>query len=373
MKTTIALLFACLLQYARAAQPTAYTQSRCLTAYSSIAGIPTTTTIADTLTFRPPVLYTLTPSTIVTPAAATTTTTTTLLTTSTLPTPTSTTTFTETDTTTVTTTVSTSTTTTSTSTAAAAVSTIPAPDGFIYPSPTPGAPQKRSMNQPLARGGALINGRTVPKGKSPHCTGSPQKYPSKVTCYELVETFIPTTITRTAKTTTTQFAPTPTSTITASTTSTVTVAASTTNTASTTTTTTLTATETDTATSTITQTATYTPPTTSTVYAACATSANQVSTDYEGRPLNLLDEVATFEESETDSAYDCCVLCFQTANCLGSNYGAQFTGYTCELSVGTTCPASQGANAGDYTDGSNAAFDVTISNGPCGTYNYEQS
>ena len=104
-------------------------------------------------------------------------------------------------------TVATDTTTTSTTTIIAGVSTVPIPEGFQYPSPTPGAPQKRAIDQRLARGGALIIGRTAPTAKPPHCSGSSQKYPSKVTCYELVETFIPTSITKTAKTTTTQFAP----------------------------------------------------------------------------------------------------------------------------------------------------------------------
>lgn len=71
MKVSISVLLAAVLQYAQAAQPTAYTQSRCLTALTSKSGIVTTTTTALTLTFRPPVVYTLTPSTIVTPAAST--------------------------------------------------------------------------------------------------------------------------------------------------------------------------------------------------------------------------------------------------------------------------------------------------------------
>ena len=146
----------------------------------------------------------------------------------------------------VTSTFATDTTTVTTTTVAASVSTVPIPDGFQYPTPTPGAPQKRAISPLIARGGALINGRTTPTTKSPHCSGSPQKYPSKVTCYKPVETFIPTTITQTAKKTTTTFAPTPTVTTTASTTSTITVAASTTVTTSTTTTTPVTDTETDT-------------------------------------------------------------------------------------------------------------------------------
>ena len=71
MKISISLPLALAMQYAQAAQPTAFTQSRCLTAFTSKSAIVTTTTTAYTLTFRPPVLYTLTPSTIVTPAATT--------------------------------------------------------------------------------------------------------------------------------------------------------------------------------------------------------------------------------------------------------------------------------------------------------------
>ena len=71
MKASISVLVAIVLQYVQAAQPTTFTQSRCLTAYSSKSGFTSTTTIAYTLTFRPPVIYTLTRSTIVTPTTTT--------------------------------------------------------------------------------------------------------------------------------------------------------------------------------------------------------------------------------------------------------------------------------------------------------------
>ena len=71
MKPSTCILLASVLQYAQATQPTAFTQSRCLTSYASKSGIATTTTTAYTLTFYQPVVYTSTPSTTVTPAATT--------------------------------------------------------------------------------------------------------------------------------------------------------------------------------------------------------------------------------------------------------------------------------------------------------------
>ena len=90
--------------------------------------------------------------------------------------------------------------------------------------------------------------------------------------------------------------------------------------------------------------------------------------------LSLLDDgSASAVDFSTDNAYDCCVACFQTAYCFGSNYGAQYGANSCELEVGTTCPASQGGFGGDYSNGADPAYALTFSNGPCGTYVYHAS
>ena len=72
MKLSFALLLGLTLQYVRAtSQPSAFTQSRCLTAYTSKSVIPSRTTTAYTLTFYQSVVYTVTPSKVLTPPAAT--------------------------------------------------------------------------------------------------------------------------------------------------------------------------------------------------------------------------------------------------------------------------------------------------------------
>ena len=120
-----------------------------------------------------------------------------------------------------------------------------------------------------------------------------------------------------------------------------------------------------------TATATYTPPS-STYYPVCATNANLLSAGLDGGVLNLVTDV-NGQTVSTPSAYDCCVACFQTTGCLGSNYGKEFTGSECELAVTSdgSCPANQGGTADSYYELGDATTALTFSNGPCGAYVYQ--
>ena len=95
-------------------------------------------------------------------------------------------------------------------------------------------------------------------------------------------------------------------------------------------------------------TATSTPPPSSTIYAACLPS-NTVERDSNGRLLELEAAYVPSTLSFTANAYDCCVACFKTPNCYGANYGAGFGQQSCELEVGSTCPANQAGVGGLYS------------------------
>lgn len=84
------------------------------------------------------------------------------------------------------------------------------------------------------------------------------------------------------------------------------------------------------------------------MYAACGPS-NVVERDSKSRLLEL--EVAYVPSTLlfTANAYDCCVACFKTPNCYGANYGEGFGQQSCELEVGSTCPANQAGVGGLYS------------------------
>ena len=121
-----------------------------------------------------------------------------------------------------------------------------------------------------------------------------------------------------------------------------------------------------------TETATYTPPPSSTYYAACGPS-NTVEKDSKGRLLELEAAYVPSQLFFTANAYDCCALCFQTPNCYGSNYGAGFGQQSCEIEVGSTCPASQAGIGGLYSYQRAGNIPVIVSNGPCGRYTYAET
>ena len=95
--------------------------------------------------------------------------------------------------------------------------------------------------------------------------------------------------------------------------------------------------------------------------------------DSTGRLLELEAAYVPSTLSYTANAYDCCVACFKTPNCYGANYGADFGQQSCELEVGRDCPANQGGIGGFYSYVRGGNFVVTVSNGPCGRYQYRET
>lgn len=98
-----------------------------------------------------------------------------------------------------------------------------------------------------------------------------------------------------------------------------------------------------------------------------------VSHDYQGRSLQLINSGGASFDYYTSSAYDCCAACFDNPNCYGASYGTGFDAVSCELLIGTSCPAAQGGVAGDYTNGADPSLALVFSNGPCGRYKYSES
>lgn len=113
------------------------------------------------------------------------------------------------------------------------------------------------------------------------------------------------------------------------------------------------------------------PTATATYYAACGPQ-NQVSLSPSGTTLELFSNTPDYADISTDSAYDCCVACLLSPNCYGSNWGAGFKP-TCELELGTNCPAGQAGSAGTFGPGTSTLGGLTFSNGLCGAFTYDNT
>jgi hypothetical protein len=101
---------------------------------------------------------------------------------------------------------------------------------------------------------------------------------------------------------------------------------------------------------------------------------DQVSRDSSDNELTLgFDLGDTTVVLNTPSAYDCCVACINTLNCAGSNWISSFyeDGESCELDIFDVCPAGQTRVAGTYYIGND--LPNTLSNGPCGYYEQQDS
>jgi len=108
----------------------------------------------------------------------------------------------------------------------------------------------------------------------------------------------------------------------------------------------------------------------STQYAVCG-AQNQISQNYQGRGLSIVAYSGDGSaDIVTNSAYDCCVVCINTANCAGSAFAASF-GNTCFLGIVDTCPAGQTKTGIYYNTGNN--IPITVSNGLCGQGQYSSS
>ncbi|UPK92090.1 hypothetical protein LCI18_003025 [Fusarium solani-melongenae] len=204
---------------------------------------------------------------------------------------------------------------------------------------------------------------------------SQRLYAQSVTCIKIVKTVavstvVPSTCVRTRSITVTLAASTTTdiTTATAFVTTTVTVPTFTVVTVTVTptvtaqTTVTSTATTTTTATTTVTETAPA-----QTIYAACGTS-NQVSSANGGHPfsaININTDGTTNNQAVSrtaNTAYDCCVSCLQTNNCIFSYYD---NAGGCNVVVGQTC--NQQDNMGtSFETSQDSPLNYVLSNGPCG-------
>ncbi|KAJ4244016.1 hypothetical protein NW762_014629 [Fusarium torreyae] len=195
----------------------------------------------------------------------------------------------------------------------------------------------------------------------------PIMYPQAVTCRDTIEVVVTSSIIRPScrtTPTTTITLPTITSTVRASTTTVVTSTASPPD-ASTTITTSSTVTVMTTTTSTLTSITTSTSTSTSiapaqTTYAACSAN-NLVNSANGGHAIEQLFLSGPLVQANVGTAYDCCVSCMQTTNCVGSG----FAGGQCNMVVGTTCDATS-QDQGGFGTADNTDLFLTISNGPCG-------
>ena len=193
---------------------------------------------------------------------------------------------------------------------------------------------------------------------------SPPLFPSTVTCEEMVEAILTTTITLTAKGTisVTAKAPKTTQTLTSTAMRTIIlVEASTTITILTTLTSMTTLTTIETTTSLTTATATAIVPT-ATFYEACATN-NMVSSANGGQAIGSFGTKNPPSGTIATSAYDCCVICLLTTNCGGIAYA----NFGCDLAIVDLCDPSQSSGTNFNSDSTqNPNYGFTISNSNCG-------
>jgi len=261
-----------------------------------------------------------------------------------------------------------------------ATSTIAAPAGFLNIQQTSGdttvnqakkrakAPQAHPHAPPPPVNHQTSKNQPPPKG----LCGKGQTYPVAVTCKDTIQVhytetiiFIEPTITKTVP------GPTVTSITTATSISTSTVlledasvtlsfVATSTDTVSVQTTSYVTTVSVDTQTFT----------STSSVYAACATS-NMLGPEINGGDhlYQYSPNTGTPTDADVTSAYDCCVACITTDNCLFGVFST--TENICEYVVGASCPAGNPSEGFfDKTSTANV-YETTYFNGLCGSVSDE--
>ncbi|KAI8664428.1 hypothetical protein NCS55_00951500 [Fusarium keratoplasticum] len=284
---------------------------------------------------------------------------------------------------TVTSTATTGSTSTITETTTATV-TQAAPAGFTPLSEEPDYVAKKKKKRSLAGRIPLLKRAPCTKrksspGSSSSLTPNPIRisrtwYAQSVRCIKIVKTVrvstvVPSTCVRTRSTTVTLAISTSTdlTTATAFVTTTVTVPTATGITVTVTPTVTAQTTVTSTATTTTTDTTTVTETAPAqTVYAACGAS-NQVSSANGGHPFSAINVNSGDSQNQVfsrtaNSAYDCCVSCLQTTNCVFSYYD---NAGGCEVVVGQTCN-QQDAMGTSFETSQDGGLNYVLSNGPCG-------
>ncbi|EEU38626.1 uncharacterized protein NECHADRAFT_82969 [Fusarium vanettenii 77-13-4] len=391
------LLALAALQGFAAAQTTVFSSQVCVTSTGRVSVSPirrTTITSFTGLTFRTTVCPApRTATTTVTPPFVTTTSTVSVTAFSTVTTVQLT--VTVFNTVTVTSTATTGSTSTVTQTTTSTV-TQPPPPGFTALSDEPDYVAKKKKKRSLAGRIPLLKRAPCTKKKSRTGSGSDsgsgsspdsgsnsnlnpiriaqRRYPQSVRCFKIVKTVsvstvVPATCVRARSTTVTLATSTSTAltTATAVVTTTVTVPTATavTVTVSPTVTGQTTVTATVTTTTTATTTITETAPA-QTVYAACGAS-NQVSSANGGHQFSAINVNSPGGQNQVfsrtaNSAYDCCVSCLQTNNCIFSYYD---NAGGCEVVVGQTCNP-QDAMGTSFETSQDGGLNYVLSNGPCG-------
>ncbi|KAK5702487.1 hypothetical protein LTR17_022284 [Elasticomyces elasticus] len=243
----------------------------------------------------------------------------------------------------------------------------------------PATKNRRSKTGPVHAAAAIreaantlsLKERAAP-AKSALCPkkGGPSLYPAAVNCYRFIKVITISTVTSTARTTKTVTAAPGTvsqtvTTVVSTTLTSMPADASTTETISSTTSLTEISTIYTTFSVTLTSTSTSFAPQ-ATTYAAC-TSNNLISVLNGGQAITnayIVDMSYAYQYGATAAtAYDCCVLCQQTATC-GM---AAFSSGACVLATSNTCSAS--VFAVDLATSGNDGY--TFSNGPCGQAKYD--
>ncbi|KAH6970628.1 hypothetical protein BKA56DRAFT_661298 [Ilyonectria sp. MPI-CAGE-AT-0026] len=244
-------------------------------------------------------------------------------------------------------------------------STIATPASFTPISQSPGYVAKRSLPCERAASANPPKGNTLQCKKGSDPIFGVRQYAQSVDCTRTLVRIVKKTVTVYIKPcTTTLKAQTVTATTTLTETATTTeypADVSTTVTETTSTTVTETTENTETTTVTATSTIETVVPAATPYYAACG-AENIISTANGGKPITLVQAAAggSFNViGSSQTAYSCCVLCQNTANCLASI----LSGTSCFGLIRTTCAVGQLASD-NYRTGTGTAF--TMSNGVCG-------
>lgn len=105
-----------------------------------------------------------------------------------------------------------------------------------------------------------------------------------------------------------------------------------------------------------------------TFYAACANN-NIVSTANNQHPINAVNynpstgtTTNQVQITSDTTAYDCCVSCQKTLNCIGSSLNAG----QCSIIIGNACNAANTNTGASFTSRQGSTAQFSVSNGPCG-------
>ncbi|KAI9751875.1 MAG: hypothetical protein M4579_005857 [Chaenotheca gracillima] len=258
---------------------------------------------------------------------------------------------------------------------------ISAPSGWVFPNATPKPSTgksriraaERDVEEPRSEEPRSKKGG-FPFPNNSRCKRQVKKYPDSVVCSKRVEVIHPKTVTVRSWKTKTVTKPGKTKTITRTSIHTKTIDAPDAIKTITVSAKTITNSVASTVTTTVTQGVTVTQSNTlpsATTYEVCGPK-NVISKDSAGVSLSLYTPLSSSSVTlDTDTPEDCCLACIAESNCLGSNYlpSLEGTGQSCQLLLGDTCPAGQ-TQVGETYVGYDSGYDLFISNGPCGRYQY---